>query len=575
MFSIALTCLLNLAAAPEASQELTIVHDGQTNWVIALPQGASEPVRHGAVELQNHLELMSGAKLPIVDAGTSSAASAITLRVDKTIGPEAFRIRTVPSGIEISGDDRRGLLYGCYGLLEDVLGCHWYTAKISKIPKKPTLSVGSLDITQKPAFEYREPFYWEAFDRDWAVRNRTNGNSQRLDDSVGGKVMYGPFVHTFNALVPPERYFNAHPEYFSMVKGKRVKGYYQLCLTNPDVLSISIAKVRQWIKENPKATIFSVSQNDTDGHCQCDTCKAVEAEEGAPSGVVLRFVNEVADAIAKYHPQVLIDTLAYQWTEKPPKLVRPRPNVRIRLAPIGACVAHPLDGCDANKTPLANLLQWARITDQLYIWHYSTNFAHFLQPLPDLDEIAGTIPLFKKQGVVGIFYEGDMAGGGGGEMSELKAYLMAKLMWDPTRDPKPIIDEFIASVFGPAAAPIKTWLDLLQKPARQSKIHAKIYDPPTAPYLTDELLVAGTKLFDEAESAAKDDPVALEQVQRARLALEYVQLCRSTADKPTPGGLKHDTLVETVAAKIDRFGISSVREGEPVARFLRRIGKAR
>ena len=105
--------------------------------------------------------------------------------------------------------------------------------------------------------------------------------------------------------------------------------------------------------------------------------------------------------------------------------------MRIRLAPIGACVAHPLDGCEANKTPLANLLAWAKITDQLYIWHYSTNFAHFLQPLPDLDEIAGTIPLFKKQGVVGIFYEGDMVGGGGGEMSELKAYLMAKLMWDP------------------------------------------------------------------------------------------------------------------------------------------------
>ena len=200
----------------------------------------------------------------------------------------------------------------------------------------------------------------------------------------------------------------------------------------------------------------------------------------------------------------------------------------IRLAPIGACVAHPLDGCEANKVPLANLLEWAKITDQLYIWHYSTNFAHFLQPLPDLDEIAGTIPLFKKQGVVGIFYEGDMVAGGGGEMSELKAYLMAKLMWEPTRDPKPIIDEFVTGVYGPAAPQIKTWLDLLHTPARQSHIHAKIYDPPTSPYLTDELLVAGTRLFDEAEAAAKADPVALEQVQRARLALEYVQLCRST-----------------------------------------------
>jgi hypothetical protein len=573
MFSITLTCLLSLSV-PAADSELTVVRDGQTDWVITVPQAATAPVQHGAKELQKHLGLISGARLPIVEASASTTAKAITLLVDQTLGPEAFRIRTVPEGIEVRGDDRRGVLYGCYGLLEDVFDCRWYTPKISKIPRKTTLRVSPFDLTQKPAFEYREPFYWEAFDRDWAVRNRTNGNSQRLDDSVGGRVMYGPFVHTFNALVPPDRHFDTHPEYFSMVGGKRMKGYYQLCLTNPDVLKISIEGVRQWIKESPQATIFSVSQNDTDGHCQCAACKAVEAEEGAPSGVVLRFVNAVADAVAQDYPHVLIDTLAYQWTEKPPKLVRPRPNVRIRLAPIGACVAHPLDGCEVNKAPLANLQAWSKITDQLYIWHYSTNFAHFLQPLPDLDEIAGTIPLFKKQGVVGIFYEGDMVAGGGGEMSELKAYLMAKLMWDPSRDPKPIVDEFLTGVFGPAAPQIKTWLDLVHKPARQRNVHARIYDRPTAPYLSDDLLVAGTRLFDEAESAAKANPVALEQVDRARLALEYVQLCRSSADHPAPGGLKHDALKDIVVAKLARYKISSVREGEPVEHFLRRIGKA-
>lgn len=573
MVPLTLTCLLSLTVSLTDGDALTIVRDGQTDWCIALPAGATAPVKHGAKELQEHLRLMTGATLPVVEDGTKSA-KAIALRVDRTLGPEAFRIRSLADGLEIRGDDRRGLLYGCYGLLEDVLGCRWYTGTIRKIPSKRTLEIGPIDLTQKPAFEYREPYYWEAFDRDWAVRNRANGNAQRLDDAVGGKVMYGPFVHTFNELVPPEQYFDQHPEYFSMLKGKRVKGYHQLCLTNPDVLRISIERVRRWIGENPAATIFSVSQNDTYGQCECNACKVVEADEGAPSGVVLRFVNAVAAAIGKDHPHVLIDTLAYQWTEKPPLKVRPLPNVRIRLAPIGACVAHPLDGCEANKTPLTNLLAWSKITDQLYIWHYSTNFAHFLQPLPDLDEIAGTISLFKKRGVVGIFYEGDMVAGGGGEMSELKAYLMTKLMWDPSRDAKAIVDEFVTGVYGPAAPQINAWLDLLHQPARKHQVHAKIYDPPNAPYLSDELLVAGTRLFEEAESAAKDDPVALEQVQRARLALEYVQLCRSTPDRPAPGGISHETLVATVVGKIARFQISSVREGEPVAQFLKRIGRA-
>src|SRR5262249_48277631 len=267
------------------------------------------------------------------------------------------------------------------------------------------------------------------------------------------------FVHTFNDLLPPKQYFDAHPEYYSLVNGKRMKGTYQLCLTNPDVLQIAIEKVKEWIRRSPNATIFSVSQNDTYDNCQCDNCRAVEQQEGAPSGVVLRFVNALADAIAKDHPNVLIDTLAYQWTEDPPKLVRPRPNVRIRLAPIGACVAHGFDKCDANKKVLSNLEAWAKITNQLYIWQYCTNFANYLQPLPDLDEIRDDTRLFKQRGTVGLFYEGAYAQGGGGEMSELKAYLMAKLMWNPNRPAEPIIAEFLDGVYGKAAPYIRKWLD--------------------------------------------------------------------------------------------------------------------
>src|SRR5678815_2833370 len=119
-----------------------------------------------------------------------------------------------------------------------------------------------------------------------------------------------------------------------MIDGKRMNGYYQLCLTNPAVLQLAVGKVEQWTKDYPDATIFSVSQNDTYYNCQCPDCAAVEKEEGAPSGPLIRFVNKVAEAVEKRHPNILIDTLAYQWSEKPPLHVRPRKNVRIRIAPI-------------------------------------------------------------------------------------------------------------------------------------------------------------------------------------------------------------------------------------------------
>jgi hypothetical protein len=338
------------------------------------------------------------------------------------------------------------------------------------------------------------------------------------------------------------------------------------------VLKIVVAGVKQWIRENPDAKIFSVSQNDSDGdYCQCPDCSAVTKAEGAPSGLLLRFVNQVADEVGKEYPDVLIDTLAYQWSEKPPLHVRPHRNVRVRIAPINACFGHGLDACDANKAPMANLAAWSAITDKrLYVWHYSTNFANYMQPLPDLDEIARDIPLFHRNGVVGLFYEGDYAPGGGGEMAELKSYLMAKLMWDPSRPAKPIVAEYLNGVYGPAAPYIGRWLDVLHAPLRQDpKMEAHIYDPPTAAYLSDATLQSGAVLFDEAERAAAMDPTALDEVRRARLALEYVQLMRIKRDD-----LAFPPLAKIVAEKVRAYGIGQAREGQDISVFLKSIGQA-
>lgn len=555
-----------------------LVKNGKSDWKIVIPSDSALAVRHGASEIQHAIKEMSGATLPIEErVKIDKNALNHTLLIEGSMkvhdrfppSPEEFSYAMAPSSISIGGGGPRGALYGCYGFLEDVLGCRWYTSKITKIPKRKTITLKRLFNSERPAFEYREPFWYEAFDKDWAAHNRCNGNSMRLDDSVGGKVSYGKFVHTFSELVPPEKYFATHPEYFSLVNGQRQGGYAQLCLTNPDVLKICIDKVREWIKENPKATIFSVSQNDTYLNCQCANCVAVENEEGAPSGPLLRFVNKVAEAIEKDHPNVLIDTLAYQWSEKPPSKVKPRPNVRIRLAPIGACFSHPLDGCEKNKAPYANLQAWAKITNQLYIWHYCTDFANYLQPLPGLDEIAGDIKIFKNSGVVGLFYEGAYAEGGGGEMAELKAYLQAKLMWNPNRDAKAIIADFLQGVYGNAAPYIQQWLDIEHGPARKDKVDATIYDPPNAAYLTPEIISQGQLLFDQAEKTVATDPVALEQVQKARMALDYVQLMNGSVIDPA----QHAALAKKVLDELARFGVTQVREGEPVEQFKKRIGQ--
>ena len=53
------------------------------------------------------------------------------------------------------------------------------------------------------------------------MRNKPNGQSQKIDASAGRKVTYSPFVHSFQSLVSPKVYFKDHPECFSLVDGKR------------------------------------------------------------------------------------------------------------------------------------------------------------------------------------------------------------------------------------------------------------------------------------------------------------------------------------------------------------------
>ena len=342
--------LLCVPWAISAAAPLTLVQDGKSTYSIVISTDASPSEKHGAQELQKFLEEMSGARLPVVTDAQAAHGNLVLVGSSKllkagitfdSLGPEGFALKTDGKNLIIAGGRQRGTLYGVYTFLEK-LGCRWFTPDVSRIPKMRTITAGPLDETQKPAFEYREPFFTEAADKDWSARNKANGQSSRLDESTGGKVQYYPFVHSFLQLIPPQKYFKDHPEYFSLIDGKRREERSQLCLTNPDVLRLGVEAVERWIQQHPEATIFSVSQNDWTGWCECDKCRRVEEEEGGVhSGPLLRYVNALAAEVEKKHPDKLIDTLAYWYTEEPPAKARPRRNVRIRLCPIGACEAHP------------------------------------------------------------------------------------------------------------------------------------------------------------------------------------------------------------------------------------------
>ncbi|MCX6375977.1 MAG: alpha-glucuronidase family glycosyl hydrolase, partial [Armatimonadetes bacterium] len=169
------------------AKDMTLAKNGRSSYTIVLSKGASPSEKHAADELQSLLFQISGAKLPIavegaklpkqmIVLGDGAALKSLSVPIDfKDLGDEGFVIKTVGPHLVIAGGRLRGTMYGVYTFLEDTLGCRWYSSYVSYIPKKPTIILKPLDITQKPDFEYREPYYSDAFDADWAARNKANG----------------------------------------------------------------------------------------------------------------------------------------------------------------------------------------------------------------------------------------------------------------------------------------------------------------------------------------------------------------------------------------------------------------
>ncbi|MBQ8136327.1 MAG: DUF4838 domain-containing protein, partial [Clostridia bacterium] len=146
---------------------------------------------------------------------------------------DGFRLSIQKDGIRIEYDFPAGAVYGVYALLEK-LGCRFFAQDCERIPQAPeALPEGIWE--ERPSFRVRELFYREAMDGAFAVKLRLNSARSTITPEMGGKARFYNFSHTFDKLVPPSVYFDAHPEYFSMVSGKRLRDRSQLCLTNPEV----------------------------------------------------------------------------------------------------------------------------------------------------------------------------------------------------------------------------------------------------------------------------------------------------------------------------------------------------
>lgn len=572
-----------ISATTDAPVQLLV--QGRSKHVIVLDAKASPSEKTAAQELQKYFKACTGVALPLLAAPLKSPAGdapmivlgchaqARKLGVDadrRALGEQGYIFRTVAPHIIIAGTPEAGTLYGVHRFLEECLGVRWYAPGVTRTPRVENVTVSPTDRLVKPAFQFRQTSYaWPGKDAAFMARQADNAGGAGPDGAWGVQHAHDGRCHTYFRFIHPDREFDRHPEYFSCIGGERRRTETQLCLTNPDVLDIVTRRMLERMRRAPGARHHDFSQMDYYNYCECPACAAMNARYGTTGGTQFWFVNELARRTSKVFPDKLICTLAYTYTETPPRGMRMHSNVAIWLCHMyPSCDNHPIAACPLDAPFRRRAEQWSKLCGHLYIWHYCTNFAHYYTPFPNLRAMAADMRFYRDLGCEGIFLQAMGHSGGGGEFSLLRPYYGMKLLWDPDQDPDRLVEDFLRGYYGAAWKPIRDYTKLIHDKAADEDIHMHLYTNPAAGYLTDDVMARAEGCFDRAEELTAGDPALLERVRVCRMPLVYARAFPRNGYRIADGKLNWNgqmtSLMDTVAflGRMQKHGFRTIREHE-------------
>ena len=285
------------------------------------------------------------------------------------------------------------------------------------------------------------------------------------------------------------------------------------------------------------------------------------------------YKRQVATDIGKEFPDFLVETLAYKYTRKPPREVRPRRNVLVRLCSIEADFSTPLDS-EANRDYLADLEGWKAIAPRLFVWDYITNFANEIWSHPNLRVLGPNLRFFAASHVIGVFEQGDAYTNGVGDFVQLRAWLVSHLMWNPQQDEKRLTAEFLRGYYGAAAPHLQAYLDLINDAFLRSGQRLSTVQTDHS-YLTLDVMNQATRHFRDAARAVAANPLLARRVRRERLALDHVWVVRYRAYQRAAqaAGVRFEGPPDAAAAAAEfvrtaeAFGVEKQREDQSFAAY--------
>lgn len=459
------------------SEKMTLISGGESQYVIVKGANASPSENTAALKLQAYLKQISGVELSIItDASAIPTSKEIIVgktnregagyTVDRTaLGDDGFIIKTVGQNIIIAGGELRGTLYGVFDFFQKFLGCKWLSSTAIIIPENSTVAVpAAINVCEIPAFVFRAPtvvYNMTSINADYALANKINGLVHSINSPEYGGMIANYPGHTAANIVPPDVYFAEYPEYYALTEtGERITD--NPCLSNENVIQIYIEYAKKQIQANPNLISITMGLNDSDVTCHCDACEAIYTAEGANAGTLIRLLNRVCEAIRPLNPNVKLLTFAYAGTVEAPKIVCDE-NIIIYYCPIGMCYAHPLQECDydISKDTCRQLVEWGKVTNNIYIFEYPMNYSEQALPYAKYDAVQKNIKFYYENHASGLF--NCAVSNCDPNFFVLDNYIYAKLLWDPYADLEKIMIEFMTDYFGDGWQYVREYLRMISE----------------------------------------------------------------------------------------------------------------
>ncbi len=556
-FTTAFIVMLAALTAAGPTAAVTLVKDGAALGGIYVPSEPTLQEQFAAEELQRYIEKASGARLEIATGAPEADAPAIVVAEvgrlglvgeEATEAEEALSIegvvnRTAGSHVIVAGGGPRGVVYAAYDLLER-LGYRWYwpgeTGEVT--PSLDDVTFEDLAIARDPSFVRRHSMgaasdgwadiRWNADVVDWLVKARQNfwlknppgEQYEGFLERRGGTYTKIGSGHNWQHIIPAERYFEAHPEWFPLIRGER-RPQGQLCLSNPEVLQrltdYALAGAAQ-MAENPNVMFIDMTQNDGAGWCECERCRAIDDRDPSThADIVLWAINQIADTVKQQYPQAVLFTFAYAGSAGLPSWISPAENVMIEQTNYcynyGGSFLNPKSGPGTRYR--AQIDAWAPVTALHGIYEYF-GFYNWLEALPvTLYRLSEEVPYYKQLGVHGFYSETEQRW----STNHLLYYAFARMWWDHETDVQAMFDEFIRLFYGPAQEPMRRFYLALETSGGPDRYWSgNVSDlPGIFPRALREQCRAD---LEEAKRLAADDPLVSARLAFVELGWRYTEL---------------------------------------------------